>query len=220
MVTGEHLAALKPRDYTPLQACLDAFLLSKAAPCCAAKTLVHYRCTVGSFVASLHSQEVTDLQQISPNRIRRSLVERHRQGHADVASLAGSCELEGILMKCIEMPKLEQRMPPPFSAVDIRKLLQACGRKTGRGPRNYAIMPCLSDSGLRLAEFASLQLSDVHIRTRSVRVRRGKGGKQPHGYEPHSHQSAYDDKELPTIYGIPQSQGYCLMLGVQVPLCA
>jgi site-specific recombinase XerD len=81
-------------------------------------------------------------------------------------------------MKRMEMPRLDQCVPPPFSPEDIRKLLVACNRKTDTGLRDYAIMLCLLDSGLRLAEFASLRLSDVNMRTGIVRVRKGTGGKQ------------------------------------------
>jgi hypothetical protein len=54
LVTSEHLTLLKPYRYMPLQASLDAFLLSKQAARCTSKTLVHYRYTVGNFVGFLH----------------------------------------------------------------------------------------------------------------------------------------------------------------------
>ena len=88
MVRGEHLTLLKPQRYTPLQASLDAFLLSKQAARCTAKTLVHYRYTVGNFVAFLHRQGVSDLEQITPNHIRRFLVELQRQGLKDTTQHA------------------------------------------------------------------------------------------------------------------------------------
>ena len=48
LVRSEHLTLLEPHKYTPLQASFDAFLLSKQAARCTAKTLVHYRYTVGN----------------------------------------------------------------------------------------------------------------------------------------------------------------------------
>jgi site-specific recombinase XerD len=191
LVTSEHLTLLKPQRYTPLQASLDAFLLSKQAARCTAKTLIHYRYTVGNFVGFLHRQRITELEQITPKHIRRFLVELQRQGLKDTTQhahargikawlrwLVAEGDLEESPMKRVEMPRLEQRVPPPFSPEDVRKLLAACDRKTDTGRRNYAIVLCLLDSGLRLAEFASLQLSDINLRTGIVSVRRGKGGKQ------------------------------------------
>ena len=187
MVTSEHLTLLKPRTYTPLQASLDAFLLSKQAARCSAKTLVHYRYTVGNFVAFPRRQHVTIPEQITPNHIRRSLVDLQGRGLKDstqhahargiktwLRRLAREGELGERRVKRVDTPKLEQRIPAPFSLQDISKLLDACDRKPDLGPRNYAIILCLLDSGLRLAEFASLRQMEVNLRSGIVTVRRRK----------------------------------------------
>jgi hypothetical protein len=75
LVRSEHPTPLKPHRYTPLQSSLDAFLLSKQAVRPTAKTLVHYRYTVGNFVALPRRQHVTSLEQITPNHIRLSLLD-------------------------------------------------------------------------------------------------------------------------------------------------
>jgi integrase len=61
---------------------------------------------------------------------------------------------------------------PAFSIEDVRGLLRAC-----RSPRDTAIVLCLLDSGCRAAEFCALRVQDVDLRSGSVRVIHGKGGK-------------------------------------------
>ena len=67
-------------------------------------------------------------------------------------------------------------MPPPFHPDDVRKLLAACDRKADLGLRNHAIVLGLLDSGLRLAEFASLRQGDINMRSGLATVI-GKGRK-------------------------------------------
>jgi hypothetical protein len=52
--------------------------LSKQAARCTAKTLVHYRYTVGGLVSFLQGQRVIELERITPNHVRRFLVELQR----------------------------------------------------------------------------------------------------------------------------------------------
>jgi site-specific recombinase XerD len=80
---SEHLALLKPRTYTPLQAFLQAFLLSKQAARCTAERLVHYSYTIGNCAAFLHGQHLTEPEQVTTNHIRRFLVELQRRGLKD-----------------------------------------------------------------------------------------------------------------------------------------
>jgi integrase/recombinase XerD len=191
MAKVEHLTLLKPLEYSPLQAAMDAFVLSRQAARCAARTVEHYTYTVGAFLDFLGSIGVTSPQEITSHHIRRFLVDLQGRGLKDTSQhahargiktwlrwLVAEGDLQESPMMRVQMPRLEQRVPPPFSPEDICKLLKVCNRKTDTGLRNYAIMLCLLDSGLRLAEFASLRLSDVNMRTGIVRVRKGKGGKQ------------------------------------------
>ena len=80
-------------------------------------------------------------------------------------------------MQRVRMPKLEARVPAPFSPEGVQALLSACDRHTPIGARNYAIALCLLDTGLRAAEFASLRVGAVDMRSGLVTVM-GKGGKQ------------------------------------------
>jgi site-specific recombinase XerD len=189
MAKVEHLTLLEPRKYSPLQAAMDAFLLSKEAARCTPKTMEHYAYTIGAFLGFLQPIGVTSLQQITPDHIRRHLVSLQRQGLKDTTQhahargikawlnwLVAEGDLDVSPMRRVTMPRLEKRIPPPFNRADVRKLLAACDRQTSLGLRNYAIVLGLLDTGLRLAEFASLRVGDVNMRSGLATVM-GKGRK-------------------------------------------
>lgn len=60
----------------------------------------------------------------------------------------------------------------PFSDVQIDKLRLAC-----RSEKTRAMIEVLLSSGVRCEELINLDINDIDIRRRSVRVRNGKGGK-------------------------------------------
>jgi site-specific recombinase XerD len=84
----------------------------------------------------------------------------------------------------IQLPKAEKKLPLVLTQRQIGELLAAPlqGKKTKSAPvwmpqRDAAIMEVFYSSGLRLAELASLNVSDLDIYTESVRVL-GKGRKE------------------------------------------
>jgi len=156
---------------------------------CTPKTLEHYSYTLGAFTDWLKGQGVQDVAGITANHIRAYLVSLQHRGLKDTTQHAHArgirvwlnwLEAEGDLdvspMKRVAMPRLEARVPAPFSPEEVRRLLGACERKTAIGARNYALALVLLDTGLRLAECASLQVGDVDPRTGLTTVI-GKGQK-------------------------------------------
>ncbi len=76
----------------------------------------------------------------------------------------------------VSAPKLEQRLPVIASASDIERLLAAPSPSTPTGIRDRAMLEVLYGAGLRVSEAQSLDISDVDLRSREVRVT-GKGSK-------------------------------------------
>lgn len=190
MLDSDRLTLHKSRKYSPLQAAFDGFMLSKEAQRCTPRTLDHYVYTVGSFVAYLKAQNVTALEQITPRHVRLYLVSLQERNLKDTTQhahargiktwlfwLVTEGDLDESPMRVVAMPRLDKRVPPPFSPEDIKALLAGCDRKTPRGTRDYAIVIGLLDTGLRLAEFASLKTDSVNMRTGLTMVM-GKGRKQ------------------------------------------
>lgn len=74
-------------------------------------------------------------------------------------------------------PRKEKTLPAHLTAPDIERLLQAPDTSTVAGRRDAAILELFYASGLRLSELVALDLDDVNLGGRVVRVT-GKGGKE------------------------------------------
>jgi len=172
-----------------LSASLDAFLLSREAMRCTAKTLEHYAYTVGGFVRFLWGQGVDEVPSITAHHIRAYLVSLQRRGLKDTTQhahargiktwlrwLVAEGDLESSPMRNVPMPRLEKRVPQPFSPEEARTLLKTCDRHTPTGSRNYALILTLLDTGLRASEIVSLRIGDVDMRSGICSVL-GKGRK-------------------------------------------
>ena len=74
-------------------------------------------------------------------------------------------------------PKREVRMPAHLSEAEMGALLDGAQEATPLGRRDRAILELFYASGLRLSELAGLDVDDVNLSAKMVRVL-GKGGRQ------------------------------------------
>jgi len=74
-------------------------------------------------------------------------------------------------------PKLDKRLPSFLTSEEVTRLLEAPDSSTPLGQRDRAFMELLYASGLRVSELASLDLEQVNLDTREIRVW-GKGAKE------------------------------------------
>jgi integrase/recombinase XerC len=74
-------------------------------------------------------------------------------------------------------PKREQKVPAHLSVDEMTRLLEAPDGSTPLGRRDRAILELFYASGLRLSELVGLDVEDVNLPSRIVRVA-GKGGKE------------------------------------------
>jgi integrase/recombinase XerC len=77
----------------------------------------------------------------------------------------------------VSTPKREVRMPAHLSEAEMVRLIESPSGGDPLGRRDHAILELFYASGLRLSELAGLDLDDVNLSSRMVRVL-GKGGKQ------------------------------------------
>ena len=77
----------------------------------------------------------------------------------------------------VPTPKREVRMPAHLSEQEMRRLLDMPSKKDPLGRRDGAILELFYASGLRLSELAGLDVDDVNLGAKMVRVL-GKGGKE------------------------------------------
>ena len=185
----EQLIHLKPGlrfTLTSLQLALDSFLLDAEARRLTPKTIRYYRQQIQPFIDSLGTQGVITPEAITAHHIRRHMVEMQRRGladasiHASARAIRAFCNfmvreelLDKSPMRKVQMPRVEQRILPAFTPVEVQRLLSFC-----ENDRDKAIILCLLDTGCRVSEFAALDVSDVDIHTGKVLVRQGKGRKQ------------------------------------------
>ena len=93
----------------------------------------------------------------------RYLIHDEQMG-ADPTALVGS-------------PRRAHTLPAHLPASDMNELLQTPDAATPAGRRDRAILELFYASGLRLSELCDIDLEDVNLGRRTVRVR-GKGGKE------------------------------------------
>jgi site-specific recombinase XerD len=74
-------------------------------------------------------------------------------------------------------PKREQRVPAHLSVDEMSRLLDMPDTSVPLGRRDRAILELFYASGLRLSELVGLDLDDVNLNARMVRVM-GKGSKE------------------------------------------
>ncbi len=74
-------------------------------------------------------------------------------------------------------PKLDKRLPSFLSPEEINRLLSAPDLSTPQGQRDSALMELLYASGLRVSELVNLNLGQIDLEGREIRVL-GKGSKE------------------------------------------
>jgi len=132
---------------------------------------------------------------------------------ATVRSFARYLRSEGCLKHelsgLVSTPKLTRRMPIHLGQDEISELLEAPDSDTVLGRRDRAILELFYASGLRLSELVSLNVDDLNLRDRLVRVS-GKGGKErvvPFNQSTVDAISAYLDDHRVLVNSNSQSSG-------------
>jgi integrase/recombinase XerC len=122
--------------------------------------------------------------------IREFLGDLHRRGNsrssaarklAAIRTFSRYLRREGILegdpASLVGTPKREQRLPAHLGEAEMSALLDMPDGSQPLGRRDRAILELFYASGLRLSELVGLDLGDVNLNGRMVRVL-GKGGKE------------------------------------------
>lgn len=130
---------------------------------------------------------MADFDQLN---IRKFLAELHRRGNtrsstarklAAIRTFGRYLRREGTLdgdpAALVGTPKREQRLPAHLGEAEISTLLEMPDTSQPLGRRDRAILELFYASGLRLSELVGLDLEDVNLNGRMVRVL-GKGGKE------------------------------------------
>jgi len=128
--------------------------------------------------------------ELDRHAIRAYLGELHRLGHSRATAarklaairtflryLRREGLVEGDAGALVPTPRRDIRMPAHLSEDEMARLIAAPDDGSPLGRRDRAILELFYASGLRLSELAGLDLEDLNLSARMVRVL-GKGGKQ------------------------------------------
>jgi integrase/recombinase XerC len=175
-----------------LRAFLEYLRLNRNA---SAHTSAAYESDVTQFLTFAAQYRGTTLAALEPTHvelgtIRAFMADLYRQGHArtSVARKLSALRAFGRYLRregWIETdpaalavgPKREQKIPAHLSVDEMSRLLEMPDVSTALGRRDRAVLELFYASGLRLSELVGLDLDEVNLRARMVRVM-GKGAKE------------------------------------------
>ena len=145
-----------------------------------------------SFLASQLSRRRSEVapQDIDRSRVREFLTDLSKRGNsrssaarklAAIRAFGRFLRREGMVnddpTALVGTPKREQRLPAHLGESEISQLLEMPDTSQSLGRRDRAILELFYASGLRLSELVGLDVDDVNLSSRVVRVL-GKGRKE------------------------------------------
>jgi integrase/recombinase XerC len=145
-----------------------------------------------AFLASQLSRRKTDVtpHDIDRAQVRGFLEDLHKRGNsrssaarklAAIRAFGRFLRREGVVVDdpaaLVGTPKREQRLPAHLGESEISQLLEMPDATQPLGRRDRAILELFYASGLRLSELVGLDVDDVNLSSRVVRVL-GKGRKE------------------------------------------
>ena len=160
-----------------------------------AHTIRAYQGDLTQYLSFLERHIGRPAERIAPDEvdqyaIRAFMVELYDRGHARASSarrLAAIRSFGRYLRReqhidtdpgaLVATPKQERKVPARLGTKEVEQLLAGPDATTPLGRRDRAILELFYASGLRLSELVGLDLEDVTLSSRLVRVL-GKGGKE------------------------------------------
>ena len=173
-----------------LAAFLEYLRLNRNA---SAHTAAAYESDIAQFLDFTAQQlaiSTLEPEHLQLGTIRAFMAELYRQGHARTSVARKLSALrafgrylrrEGLIdtdpASLAASPKRERKIPAHLSIDEMTRLLEMPDVSDPLGCRDRAILELFYASGLRLSELVGLDLDDVNLRARMVRVM-GKGAKE------------------------------------------
>jgi integrase/recombinase XerC len=155
-----------------------------------AYTVRNYTNDIGGFIDFLAGRGIDSLQKINRTTFRLYLAQLSEQGvsRASISRKVSALRsfykylrreklIDTDPLATLSAPKLEKRLPTFLTHGEIAKLIDAPDTSTPQGLRDRAILELLYASGLRVSEITALDLKDIDIVSRQIRVW-GKGSKE------------------------------------------
>lgn len=182
-MTADHLTRPVLRQFDPLRAAIEDYLLACQAERRAPKTIVGYRTALTRLARFVGAVEPGALDAATLRRWLRWLQDdglsatTQRNYLVVVRAWLGWLEAEdgyavdAAFLRRVKTPTLDTEQPDPLDDAQIRALWSGCSATTWRGVRTRAILAVLLDSGVRASELCGLRLADVDLDEGTIVVR-------------------------------------------------
>jgi len=152
-------------------------------------TLTSYQRDLKQFTQFCEMQKFEHCSQLQPNDIRHHIANRHRQGLGGASlqrELSAIRSFYNYLLKYnfaplnpaqyVKAPKAIRKLPKTLDVDQVSGLLDA-GTDSILEVQDLAMFELFYSSGLRLSELVDLNLPDLDLKDKSLRVQSGKGRK-------------------------------------------
>jgi integrase/recombinase XerC len=153
-------------------------------------TIRNYDADLGEFFRFLLDEGIDTLDSVDRNVLRDYMFRlmEQRTARASIArkvsavrSLYRYLQREGLVSVSpaanISSPKLDRRLPSFLTQDEMRRIVEAPGLSNPAGLRDRAFLELLYASGLRVSELVSLDIPQINLATKEIRVW-GKGMKE------------------------------------------
>jgi integrase/recombinase XerD len=174
-----------------LETWVEGFLIEKRAAGLSPNTLRFYRRNLSDFHLFCEGRQITRIGQITPDEVRRYLLELESMNHNAGGRHGHYRALRTFLyfyeneaepenwknpIHKVKAPRLPVEPIQPITLPEFNRLLKAAsGTRTPE--RDAAILLALLDTGARAAEFIGMNLEDMEPITGAILIRKGKGSK-------------------------------------------
>ncbi len=153
-------------------------------------TVRNYVHDLRHFLEFLSTEKVTTLDEVDRYLLRRYIASLVGNGFEKTSVARKMSALRSFYryliredlissnpLATVSSPKLEQRLPSFLSGEEVVHLIEAPDTSTPLGQRDRAMLEILYASGLRASEVVKLDVSNVNLEVREIRVW-GKGSKE------------------------------------------
>lgn len=177
------------RTFETLQEAMDAFQLYARIGGRSRKTLEVYTVAFSDLLCWLGGDRA--LVGITPADIRQWIAHKLDAGYSKTTinirlralrAFFSWLVREGYLAESplvhVKQLRTPRQYPYVLSEPQVMALLKVIKRDSWTGKRNWAMVLTMLDAMLRLSELINLELGDVNVQARSIRVRHGKGEKE------------------------------------------
>ena len=118
------------------------------------------------------------LAHLGKRKLKRSSIARHLSAlRSFFKFLMREGSVEANPARTVATPKREKQLPSVMQTSEVALLIEQADPSTPLGARDRAFLELLYASGLRISELVGIDLDDIELRARLVKVR-GKGSKE------------------------------------------